>query len=316
MECCVLPVGEICFAKGPVICYRQAVWIWGYIIGYLFEKAVDHVAPGPLAADGKQVDATWEYEPESGLQLTLHRAELEKEQLRAFLPRLGRCFDHGLEDSQIEILLHRIGRLTVKKGFHGYYSVVQRQQVTNLEIMIEHQLCGTYILALRGMGPAMDVVRQELDRFQAPVATAPAASFVPTPPQTRAAEIVADGTLRLTADRRAWLARLPMEQGHVLGHPIEVMVENKRLEADIQPQQADHQLLMQVFAQLPQITGQVVQWLVERVEDPESLRSLCEPVIFLAAERVDPQAWSFVLTQKLPQPAKLTLAFRGTQLLR
>jgi hypothetical protein len=102
----------------------------------------------------------------------------------------------------------------------------------------------------------------------------------------------------------------------VLGHPIEVMVENKRLEADIQPQQADHQLLMQVFAQLPQITGQVVQWLVERVEDPESLRSLCEPVIFLAAERVDPQAWSFVLTQKLPQPAKLTLAFRGTQLLR
>jgi hypothetical protein len=289
----------------------MVVSLLGFILGYLFDKAVDHVAPGPLAADGKQVDATWEHEPESGLQLSLHRAELEKEQLRAFLPRLGRCFDHGLEDSQIEILLHRIGRLTVKKGFHGYYSVVQRQQVTNLEIMIEHQLRGTYILALRGMGPAMGVVRQELDRFQAPVP-----GVATTTPQTRAAEIVADGTLRLTADRRAWLARLPMEQGHVLGHPIEVMVENKRRETDIQPQQADHQLLMQVFAQLPQITGQVVQWLVERVEDPESLRSLCEPVIFLAAERVDPQAWSFVLTQKLPQPAKLTLAFRGTQLLR
>lgn len=287
------------------------VSLLGYVIGYFFEKAVDHVAPGPLAADGTQVDATWEHESENGLHLTLHRAELELAQLREFLPRLGRCFDHGLDESQIEILLYRIGRITVKKGFHGYYSVVQREQVTNLEIMIEAQLSGTYILALRGMGPAMEVVRQELERFQAP-----AASSMPTPPQTRTAEIIPDGTLRLTADRRAWMARLPMEQGHVLGHPIEVMVENKRWEADIQPLQADHQLLMKVFAHLPQITEQVVKWLVERVEDPECLRSLCEPVIFLAADRVDPQAWSFVLTQKLPQPTKLTLAFRGVHLQR
>lgn len=42
----------------------MVVSLLGFILGYLFDKAVDHVAPGPLAADGKQVDATWEHEPE------------------------------------------------------------------------------------------------------------------------------------------------------------------------------------------------------------------------------------------------------------
>jgi hypothetical protein len=297
-------------------------YLFGRVVAHTVDKVSDRVMPDILAADGQPIDTTWENEPAMGLALVLHRAELELSKLREFMPRLRVCFDHGLEENQLEILQHRIGRLALQKSFHGYYNVVQRGVVTNLEIIIEHQLRGTYVIVMRGIGPAMDVVRQELDRFQEnlPAASHSVAAAVVAPVEVAAApvqtEMPPDGILRLAPDRKAWRALLPSAQGHVLGHPISVMVENKRMEHDIQPQQSDHQLLMQIFAQLPMITEQVVKYLVEHIENPESLRSVGEPMIYLPAERVDPQSWTFSVTQNHPQRAKLALEFRGVQLLR
>jgi hypothetical protein len=291
--------------------------LWNWLLALVAVKAVDALADravaSPLAADGKPIDTTWDNEPDTGLELAMHRAEMELSELRSFLPRLQVCFDHGLEDTQLEILQNRIARLAVQRTFHCFYSVVQSGEVTSLEIIIEHQLRGTFVIALGGIGPAMDVVRHELSRFQSqpiPHIAAPLAIVATAP------EIPADGLLRLAPDRSSWRALLPWDQGQVLGHPIYVMVENKRKEQDIQPQQSDHQLLTQIFAHLPQIIEQVVKLLVERIENPESLRSLSEPMICLYAERVDPLAWTFFITQAHPTPAKLALEFRGLQLLR
>lgn len=305
--------------------------LWGWLLGWAVQEAaervMDRVGPNPLRPDGKPIDTDWGDEPSGGLQLELHRAELEPAQLYAFLPRLGRCLDRGLEENQLEILRHRVDKLALKKSFHVYYTVVHREVVTNLEVIIENQLRGSYVIVLRGIGPAMDALRQELARFQTGAAMpppvpaavmAPVAAAEPTPvaPATQPTEIPDDGVLRLAPDRKAWRALLPFFQGHVLGHRIYVMVENNRMEADIQPQQADHQLLMQIFSQLSSVTEQVVKALVERVPDPESLRSLHEPMICLHTDRADPQSWTFYLTQQLPSPARLALEFRGTQLLR
>jgi hypothetical protein len=297
-------------------------WLFGIAVHKVVTTVADRMVTDPLAADGKPIDTTWDNETANGLELVLHRAEMELSQLREFLPRLGRCFDHGLEESQLEILQHRVGRMAVKKTFHGYYSVVQRREVTNLEIMIEHQLRGTYVIVLRGIGPAMEVLRHELERFQAPSTPAPVAAplalepLVTPEPAPVVTEIPADGKLRLAPDRSAWRAQLPFAQGSVLGHAIYVMVENNRMEADIQPQQSDHQLLMQIYAQLPMIIEQVMKLVVEHISDPISLRSLCEPMICLYAGRPDPLGWTFYLKQQHPAPVQMALEFRGTQLLR
>lgn len=322
----------------------------GGIVGRVIANAVDSVAesmsPNPLAADGKPIDPTWENEEKGELQLVLHRAELTMPQLNQFLPRLGACFEHSLESGQLEILRHRVGRLSVKKGFHGYYSVVQGGVVTNLEVMIEHQLRGTYVIALRGIGPAMDIIRDELAQFQdhapdsahttsaahaepvvaAPVVAAVAESQAPaanallsqpskiSPAKKAQTGIPADGMMRLSADRQYWQTLLPLSRGDVLGHPIYAMVENKRQSERIHPQQMDHDLVKKIFDHLPHVIEQVKIFIDERIVDPEILGSLCEPMICIYANRVDPESWFFYLTQTHPESTKFGMEFHGVML--
>jgi hypothetical protein len=76
------------------------------------------------------------HKPDTGLQLILHRAELELAQLREFLPRLGRYFDHGHDGSQNEMLQHCLGRLSAKNRVSWLLSRGAAGEVTHLEIMI------------------------------------------------------------------------------------------------------------------------------------------------------------------------------------
>ena len=322
----------------------------GGIVGRVIANAVDSVAesmsPDPLAADGKPIDPTWENEAKGELHLDLHRAELALPQLNQFLPRLGVCFEHSLEAGQLEILRHRVGRLTAKKGFHGYYSVGQGGVVTNLEVMIEHQLRGSYVIALRGIGPAMDIIRDELAHFQdhtpdsahtttvdhvEAIAAAPAVAAVAqtqapatnvllsqpaktSPVKKAQTGIPADGIMRLSPDRQYWQTLLPLSRGDVLGHPIYAMVENKRQGERIHPQQMDHELVKKIFDHLPHVIDQVVLFINERIVDAETLASLSEPMICIYANRVDPESWFFYLTQAHPEPTKFGMEFHGVML--
>lgn len=299
--------------------------------GNISSSMAEANSPDSLADEDKPIDATWENEPASGLQFVMHRNEMNLQQLGEFLSRLQFCFDRGLEENQMEILRHRVGRLSAKKEFHGYYSVLHDEVMTNLEVIIEHQLRGMYMLVLRGIGPAMEVMREELERFQpqAPAVTpapvpelAPVTLAVPAPVAKPASapvkaakkEIPADGIMRMTSDRLYWRTLLPLSRGNVLGQPIFVMVENKRQGNRMQPQQADHELLEQIYGQLTYVIEQVVNLLYEHIDNHESLRTLTEPMICIYAERDDPQSWTFFLTQTKPEPEKLAMQFRGVEL--
>lgn len=272
--------------------------LWEILAYKGIRKLIESSVPDPLAADGKPVDLSWTDAQGHETQRVVHDVELDLSALQALLPRLQHCFDRSLTETQVQVITNRVGRLESQQQVMLHFAVRHRGEATTLDIGVSNKGASKYQLLLRGTGAAMTVLQDEIQALMPTVA--------PVVPSESAAPPVAalithdglsdDGVLRLTSDRSHWRALLPLSQGHFLGHPIFVTVENTRTVADIQPQPSDHQLLMQIYADLPKILQQVMQCLSQEISDAAVLRQLHRPTILLSAERVDSQMWTFTLT--------------------
>jgi len=306
------------------------VKLWLYIIGagvtYLLRRFVDRKVPDPLAADGKEFSTKWDHEDDGDLQMEIRRAEWDHATLMNFLPRLQDSLDRGLDDGQCEVVINRLGRLGLQRQMSSFFTVMHQGVVTNLEILAEHQLNGRYLLVLRGIGPAIEVLGQQMELLSSPMADVsppvvphPVIDQVTRTPEPARGEVgslpeSADGVLRLLPDCSAWHTVLPLVQGNVLGQAIHVVVENKSMEEKAQPGAAEHLLLMRIFAQLPMLIDQAMRRLNQHVTDPEQRRLLHEPTIALYADRKDSQDWTFYLREPEPSPVRFAMEFRGMQL--
>ncbi len=136
--------------------------IWYFLMRKLFRKAVDNVITDPLYADGTPVNTDWS--ALDGPERTEERYEntLTIDSFLAFIKRLGQCLDKPLQQSQVEILEHRVNALRSGNNFKVVYTVVQAGEVTNLEITTFRPSRDVYELSIRGRGPAMKIIAAEL----------------------------------------------------------------------------------------------------------------------------------------------------------
>ena len=129
----------------------------------LFRKAVDNVIADPLYADGTPVSTDWSALDGPERPEECYEDTLTIESFLVFIKRLGVCLDKPLQSSQVEILEHRVNALRSGNNFKVIYTVVQAGEVTNLEIIAYRPSKDAYEISIRGRGPAMKILSEELD---------------------------------------------------------------------------------------------------------------------------------------------------------
>jgi hypothetical protein len=140
-----------------------------YFLYKFFRKTMKNVIDemgDPLYADGTPVTADWATAGAPERPEERYEETLTMDGLIAYIKRLGQCLDKSLQPSQVEILEHRANALRSSKDFTVLYNVVQAGEMTNLEIRVLRPNKDTYELAIRGRGPAMKILAEELHAIE------------------------------------------------------------------------------------------------------------------------------------------------------